>query len=176
MIIATLSPSVMAVDETFSTLNYAQQAHGIQNKPVATSYLKMGPDSEIGKKAQGTEGSVAQDWHEMECRLSYMQSQVENAQAALARKHQQQEAIEKRADAAEREASEAREALETEKAESAKLRDELALKEREAQVATPSLPHLSAHPAAQPIPTAFSPRAPTLSTSSGPDPNEPARR
>jgi hypothetical protein len=30
VIIATVSPSVLAVDETISTLNYAQAAHGIQ--------------------------------------------------------------------------------------------------------------------------------------------------
>ena len=40
MIIATLSPSILAVDESFSTLNYAQKAQGITNKPVATSYLQ----------------------------------------------------------------------------------------------------------------------------------------
>jgi hypothetical protein len=45
VIIATVSPSVLAVDETISTLNYAQAAHGIQNKPVATRHhiLKRPP-------------------------------------------------------------------------------------------------------------------------------------
>ena len=31
----------MQVEETFSTLNYAQQANGIKNKPVATSFLNL---------------------------------------------------------------------------------------------------------------------------------------
>ena len=31
-IIATLSPSILCVDETLSTLNYAQRANGIKNK------------------------------------------------------------------------------------------------------------------------------------------------
>ena len=43
VIIATVSPSVLAVDETISTLNYAQAAHGIQNKPVATRYSLYRP-------------------------------------------------------------------------------------------------------------------------------------
>ena len=30
------------MDETLSTLNYAQAAMGIQNKPVATSFMKIG--------------------------------------------------------------------------------------------------------------------------------------
>jgi len=38
MVIATLSPSIMAVDETLSTLQYAASAHGIINKPTAGAY------------------------------------------------------------------------------------------------------------------------------------------
>ena len=104
VIIATVSPSVLAVDETISTLNYAQAAHGIQNKPVATSYLKLGD----GKQCAGAAGSGApgaglnvQDWNQMECRLQYLQAELEEAQAALSRKHQQQQLIIDRAEAAE---------------------------------------------------------------------------
>jgi len=92
------------VDETISTLNYAQAAHGIQNKPVATSYLKLGD----GKQCAGAAGSGApgaglnvQDWNQMECRLQYLQAELEEAQAALSRKHQQQQLIIDRAEAAE---------------------------------------------------------------------------
>jgi len=44
-VIATLSPSVLAAEESLSTLNYAQNAQGIQNKPVQQSYLKVRPTS-----------------------------------------------------------------------------------------------------------------------------------
>jgi hypothetical protein len=108
VIIATVSPSVLAVDETISTLNYAQAAHGIQNKPVATSYLKLG---EGDKKRPGTAGGEAstgsgtnvQDWNQMECRLQFLQAELEESQAALSRKHLQQQVIVDRAEAAERE-------------------------------------------------------------------------
>jgi hypothetical protein len=42
VIVATLSPSVSAIEESISTLNYAQSANSIVNKPVATSYLNVG--------------------------------------------------------------------------------------------------------------------------------------
>ena len=39
VIIATLSPSVTAIEESMSTLNYAQSVAGIINKPISTSYI-----------------------------------------------------------------------------------------------------------------------------------------
>ena len=140
VIIATLSPSVLAVDETFSTLNYAQQAHGIQNKPVATSYLKMtmnnGGIMKPGENGgEGSSGNTIQDWNEMECRLTYMQSQVEEAQSTLARKVREQEAIEKRAEAAEAARAKAEEELANEKAEVERLAAECAHQQAELQVA-----------------------------------------
>merc|ERR1719197_773733 len=41
VLIATISPALAAVEETISTLTYAEQASGIQNKPTATSFLRM---------------------------------------------------------------------------------------------------------------------------------------
>eukprot|EP01050_Picozoa_sp_SAG11_P005995 SAG11_NODE_448_length_9392_cov_17.782978_3_plen_247_part_00 len=38
-IIATVSPSVLCVDESMQTLKYAQQAHGIENKPTFISRM-----------------------------------------------------------------------------------------------------------------------------------------
>ena len=104
VIIATVSPSVMAVDETISTLMYAQAAHGIQNKPVATSYLKLGEGKARLETAgaSGSGGSNVQDWNQMECRLQYMQAELEEAQSALSRKHMQQQVIIDRAEAAEK--------------------------------------------------------------------------
>lgn len=105
VIIATLSPSITAIEESTSTLNYAQSASGIINKPVATSYLSIGQhcntssatsSSADPNPGENSNGSSIEYWHEMECRLQYMQAQVEEAQGALARKHiQQQELVEK---------------------------------------------------------------------------------
>ena len=139
VIIATLSPSVLAVDETFSTLNYAQQAHGIQNKPVATSYLKMNAQLSHGmsfdaKDGIGGDGGRAQDWHEMECRLQYMQSQVDEAQSTLARKHLEQEAIERRAENAERAEKKALDELKAAQAEVAELNSRVEKQETELKV------------------------------------------
>ena len=140
VIIATLSPSVLAVDETFSTLNYAQQAHGIQNKPVATSYLKVAMNKDglvVGSGANGNDasGATIQDWNEMQCRLQYMQSQVEEAQGMLAKKVREQEEIEERAAKAEKEKADALDKLEKERAEVARLAAECAKHEAELKVA-----------------------------------------
>ncbi len=101
VIIATVSPSLLAVEETISTLNYAQAAHGIQNKPVATSYLKMGSNEgglRPSSASAATSGVCVQDWNQMECRLQYLQAELEEAQAALSRKHNQQQVIIDRAE------------------------------------------------------------------------------
>lgn len=72
---------------------------------MATSYLKLG---EGEKKRPGTAGGEAgtgsgtnvQDWNQMECRLQFLQAELEECQAALSRKHLQQQAIVDRAEAA----------------------------------------------------------------------------
>ena len=93
VIVATLSPSILAVDESFSTLNYAQQAQGITNKPVATSYLKViagfGPGG-ISIEGEEAESVTNERWGEVMSKLAYYKNQAEEAQAALARKHTQQ--------------------------------------------------------------------------------------
>jgi TolA-binding protein len=61
------------------------------------------PNGEAGGEGSG---NTIQDWNEMECRLTYMQSQVEEAQSTLARKVREQELIEKRAERAEAEKAE----------------------------------------------------------------------
>jgi len=109
VVIATLSPAVSAIEESLSTLNYAQSANGIVNKPVATSYMSIsssGARSHSSKAAvsdAGDGGNSVQYWQEMECRLQYMQGQVEEAQAALARKHMQQQDLVDRVERAESE-------------------------------------------------------------------------
>ncbi|EED88947.1 predicted protein, partial [Thalassiosira pseudonana CCMP1335] len=99
VIVATLSPSITAIEESVSTLNYAQSANGIINKPISSSLISLGPD-QFGDKAE-KKGTSIESWQEMEMRLQYMQTQVEEAQAALARKHLQQQELQDRAEKAE---------------------------------------------------------------------------
>ena len=112
VIIATLSPSVSAIEESISTLNYAQAANGIINKPIAASkmslksvaksYMALKGASSNGEDMSNNENyNSPDDWNELEIRLQYMQAQVEEAQGALARKHALQTDAEDKAEAAE---------------------------------------------------------------------------
>ncbi|CAB9508005.1 Kinesin-like protein KIN [Seminavis robusta] len=107
VIFATLSPSVTAIEESVSTLNYAQAAHGIINKPVSASYLSEATKASSmlsGMDSAGSSGAQSiEQWKEMEVRLEYMKCQVEEAKAALARKHMQQQEFVERAETAEAE-------------------------------------------------------------------------
>jgi hypothetical protein len=103
-LIATISPSVTAIEESMSTLNYAQAANGIINKPVTTSFMTVGSTMANGNMKLSVSNDAAgsvEHWEELECRLQYMQSQVEEAQQALARKHIQQQELMERATEAE---------------------------------------------------------------------------
>ena len=84
-IIATVSPSVMAVDESLSTLQYAQSAHGIMNKPAASSMLKLSIDGRPGTAgaAPSNAGATIQDWSQMECRMHYLEAQAEVSWAEI---------------------------------------------------------------------------------------------
>eukprot|EP00804_Cyclotella_cryptica_P018144 CCRYP_005918-RB/>CCRYP_005918-RB protein AED:0.24 eAED:0.24 QI:476/1/1/1/1/1/4/64/1154 len=99
VVVATLSPSITAIEESVSTLNYAQSANGIINKPISSSLISLGPNEYGGKVVE--DGNTVESWQEMEMRLQYMQTQVEEAQAALARKHLHQQELQERADKAE---------------------------------------------------------------------------
>eukprot|EP00986_Skeletonema_menzelii_P001937 scaffold539_cov145-Skeletonema_menzelii.AAC.1 len=80
-----------------STLNYAQQACGIINEPFSHASIALGgmPDFSNNKSS----GECTTDrWEEMEIRLQYMQTQVDEAQAALARKHIQQQELQEKVD------------------------------------------------------------------------------
>lgn len=106
VIVGTLSPSVTAIEESISTLNYAQAAHGIINKPVSASYLSEATKSSSilsGMETSSTGPQTLEHWKEMEVRLEYMKCQVEEAKAALARKHLQQQELVDRCDKAEAE-------------------------------------------------------------------------
>eukprot|EP00929_Paragymnodinium_shiwhaense_P121902 TRINITY_DN9432_c0_g1_i1.p1 TRINITY_DN9432_c0_g1~~TRINITY_DN9432_c0_g1_i1.p1 ORF type:complete len:1214 (+),score=361.85 TRINITY_DN9432_c0_g1_i1:106-3642(+) len=99
VVIATISPALSAVEESISTLNYAQQASGIKNKPVATSSLKALRDPRLNSEAVGAvvatlSGSTVAD---MEMKIVYLQQEVEEAQCALARNYHRMEEAEKEA-------------------------------------------------------------------------------
>jgi chromosome segregation ATPase len=104
VLIATISPALAAVEETISTLTYAEQANGIQNKPVATSFLKMKPNAEGRGDFSGSSLSgCSMDWAEIEMKMMYLTQEVEEAQAALARKYQEMQDLTERAEIAEQE-------------------------------------------------------------------------
>ena len=87
--------------ESVQTMKYAQQAHGIQNKPVMTSRMgtNLVPTTSSGGGA--ADPSLIQGFQELEVKCAYMESQVEEAQSALARKHTLLQAAEERAELAE---------------------------------------------------------------------------
>jgi len=99
VIIATVSPSEMAIAESLSTLNYAQAANGIINRPIADSHhaSQVGADSPLSQ-----DGRAVERWYELECKLKYMEAQIEEAQMALSRKNQQQQILTDRAQRAEK--------------------------------------------------------------------------
>jgi kinesin family protein 11 len=98
VIIATLSPAMNAVEETISTLTYAEQASGIRNRPVASSLLRthrtLVTDSRDTSGGASNSGCGATDWAELELKVAYLTQEVEEAQAALARKYQETQRIE----------------------------------------------------------------------------------
>eukprot|EP01043_Picozoa_sp_COSAG02_P013707 COSAG02_NODE_553_length_20425_cov_17.986372_16_plen_1498_part_00 len=103
-IVATISPSILCCDETLSTLNYAQRAHGIKNKGcVSTMRMLQGaaagmPSASPSAKLGGSSGQSQQSWQELEMKLAYMESEMTEAQAALAKKHTvMQDAVDKAA-------------------------------------------------------------------------------
>lgn len=91
-IIATVSPSSLCVEETLSTLKYAEKAQGITNKAVSaavrmTANATGTASSSAGGVFDGNDKASRRTFAEMEARYIYMTSQCEEAQAALGRKH-----------------------------------------------------------------------------------------
>ena len=83
LIVATLSPSILSLEESLSTMSYAEQAHGIVNKPIeararmhASSMYGAGKSGHMSSGG-GQAGEVStQTFVEMEQKLRYYQSQV----------------------------------------------------------------------------------------------------
>jgi Kinesin motor domain len=102
VIIATISPSIINVQESLQTLHYAQTAIGIKNKPVSNSYMSMGPSSSLPLvPSDGTMAVTSERWQEMEIRMEHMLQEVEEARHALARNYLQLQEMEERANKAE---------------------------------------------------------------------------
>lgn len=91
VIIATVSPADSAISESISTLNYAQAANGIVNKPIIDSKQKLSKNFKATENT--TPDNSVQQWYDLECKLKYMEAQLEEAQSALARKNQQQQVL-----------------------------------------------------------------------------------
>eukprot|EP00931_Biecheleriopsis_adriatica_P035767 TRINITY_DN20605_c0_g1_i2.p1 TRINITY_DN20605_c0_g1~~TRINITY_DN20605_c0_g1_i2.p1 ORF type:complete len:1548 (-),score=461.11 TRINITY_DN20605_c0_g1_i2:90-4733(-) len=86
VIIATISPALSAVEETISTLTYAEQACGIKNRPVASSLFRTVRQAGA---SEGTAGAGGGDYAELELKAAYLAQEVEEAQAALARQYRE---------------------------------------------------------------------------------------
>mmetsp|Transcript_30074 Transcript_30074/g.84731 ORF Transcript_30074/g.84731 Transcript_30074/m.84731 type:complete len:830 (-) Transcript_30074:245-2734(-) len=112
VLIATISPALSAVEETISTLTYAEQAVGIRNRPVASSALRVGRgcgSGELrGEVGCAGPGSSSVEWAEMEMKMNYLAQEVEEAQAALAKKYEEEQELRQRAECAESELRRAR--------------------------------------------------------------------
>ncbi|CAE8622469.1 unnamed protein product [Polarella glacialis] len=99
VIIATISPALGAVEETISTLTYAEQACGIKNRPVATSLFRTVRQGGNGDtNANSVSGC---EYAELELKAAYLAQEVEEAQAALARQYREAQENAERALAAE---------------------------------------------------------------------------
>lgn len=124
-IIATCSPSELAVEETVSTLGYAQRACGIKNRPTQNQ-LMSGVGGGLSSRG-GFGGGSTQDWASMELRLSYMETQVREAQFELAKQHELQKEATARAEIAEEVVAGLEEAVEAERIEVSKQKDRVGL-------------------------------------------------
>ena len=91
VIIATVSPADSAISESISTLNYAQAANGIVNKPIIDSKQKLSKNFKATDST--TPDNSVQQWYDLECKLKYMEAQLEEAQSALNRKNHQQQVL-----------------------------------------------------------------------------------
>ena len=102
-IIATVSPSILCAEQSMQTLKYAQQAHGIQNKPVMTS--RMGRDGPSGSlnptSSAGHDEAMVESFHRLELKCAYMEAEMEEAATALAAKHEKMREAVERAEVAE---------------------------------------------------------------------------
>ena len=84
VVVATISPSITAIEESVSTLNYAQSACGIVNKPISSSSIALGDMPNFSGKTSSGECTV-ESWQEMEMRLFQQNMMEESADEAVKR-------------------------------------------------------------------------------------------
>lgn len=136
VVIATISPALAVVEETISTLTYAEHAAGIQNRPVASSMLRM-PSGGVICDNYGDLTPAAMDASsELDMKVAYLSQEVEECQGALARKQQEVQELTERAEGAEEELEESR--LELQKAHEDRAKSEAERERMAASVTTMS--------------------------------------
>lgn len=107
VLIATISPSVLNLNESLQTLHYAQTANGIENKPVVANAHKVSspprtpsrspassPSKRLHSASPSSRDSREERMHEMEIRLEHHEQEVEEARQALARNYARQQELE----------------------------------------------------------------------------------
>eukprot|EP00924_Labyrinthula_sp_SR-Ha-C_P006682 maker-scaffold_29-snap-gene-1.5-mRNA-1 protein AED:0.35 eAED:0.35 QI:0/0/0/1/1/1/2/0/1215 len=84
-VILTLSPSVLAVEESLSTLKFGQSAYGLKNKKLKQNVKVAldGLNSGSGGDSEKFHGSDQQNFRELEMKLEYIDSQLREAQTSL---------------------------------------------------------------------------------------------
>lgn len=115
VMIATISPAQSSIDETISTLQYAEQASGIHNRPVAACCFKsarspvgLGSDTprlgfgDLSTCPTSVESGMRAEAQELEMRLEYLTQEVEEAHAAFDKKQQEVQELHAQVEAAER--------------------------------------------------------------------------
>lgn len=100
VVIATISPSITAVEESISTLTYAHKACGIVNKPSSNASMALGDMPNFSDKKSSGECTI-ESWQEMETTLQYWKTLVDEANAAMGRKMMQQKELQEKVEKAE---------------------------------------------------------------------------
>ena len=100
LFLATISPSASAMDDTLSTCSFAENVKAIVNKPMASSSFVSTCTDEIPPSLPTinttSEHKSIKSWQGMEANLHFMKTQMEEAQAVLAQKFLDQEALEEK--------------------------------------------------------------------------------
>jgi len=103
VMIATISPAQCVIDETISTLQYAEQATGIQNK-LQSSASMFRPAGNVSPVLDGRctgfgDMEPRVEINELEMRLEYLNQEVEEAHAAFQQKQREAQELHAQNDA-----------------------------------------------------------------------------
>lgn len=117
VLIVTVTPAANAVEETISTLAYAEQATGIVNRPTIRSLLNTQRSSDLNTDTSISPAGDTMEVAELHMKISYLSQEVDEAQSLLERKRVEAQVLSDRADRAEAEAAAMRQELESVKAQ-----------------------------------------------------------